>query len=312
MNDIKEEDKHIENEKLAQEDPSMDENKFEKTDDGYNHSEVPENPKEGFIERLKKKKGIWGTLAVVISIIIKFNSVIILALTKFKFLLVILKLSKFASTFISMFLMIVVYAKLYGWTFGLGFVGLLFAHEIGHYLGAKYINLNVSMPIFIPFVGAFITMKEQPRNASCEALVAVGGPILGSLTALLCFILYFATGKNFLLALAYVGFMLNLFNLIPVHPLDGGRIVSAISPKMWLIGIPLAIAATIKYFNPIMLIILFLGITQAYRQWKSPDKTYYTVKFSERVLFASVYFGLLILLGYGMVYINSLHININI
>jgi Zn-dependent protease len=270
-----------------------------------------EENKVGLIERLKNKKGAWASLAGALGVLLKFKSLIVLVLTKFKFLLVLAKLSKFGSTIISMLLMVWVYAKMYGWTFGAGFVGLLFAHEMGHYLAAQYINLPVSGPVFIPFVGAFVSMKEQPKNATSEAILAIGGPILGSLTALLCFVLYIIAGKEFLLALAYTGFMLNLFNLIPLHPLDGGRVVSVISPKMWLIGIPLGVVAAIRFFNPIMIMLLFLGVVQAYNQWKNPDKSYYEASLAKRLKFASVYFGLLILLGIGMFYIHGLHYTFN-
>lgn len=261
------------------------------------------------VKQLKNKKGIWGVLGSILALLLKFKAIIFLVLTKLKFLLVILKLGKFASTLISMFIMIAVYARIYGWAFGIGFVILLFIHEMGHYLCAKYIKLDVTLPIFIPFVGALIRMKEAPRDAVVEAKLAMGGPILGSLGSLICFLLYFPLKQNFLMALAYTGFMLNLFNLIPLHPLDGGRTVSAISPKLWLVGIPVGIVALVKFFNPIIVLLLVLGVLQLINQWKNPDKSYYEVLPSTRFAFAIVYFGLIALLGLGMTYIHSIHVN---
>lgn len=244
----------------------------------------------------KNKKGMWA-----------FWGGLLLLLNKFKFLFAFLKFGKFLTTFGSMFLMIWVYAKFYGWVFGFGFVLLIFIHEMGHFLTARRVGLNVSAPVFIPFMGAFITMKDQPRDAVTEATVAMGGPILGSVGALLCAALYPVTGQEIWLALAYSGFMINIFNLVPFSPLDGGRIVSAISPKIWLVGIPLMLAAAIKFFNPILFLLLFLGGTQMYRQWKSPNQEYYDTPLTSRIIFGCLYFGLVILLGVGMASIYGLH-----
>lgn len=255
----------------------------------------------------KDKKGLWGIIGIIIAVLVKIKSIIILIFTKLKFLLIFFKLGKFASTLISMILMILVYAKIYGWVFGLGFVILLFVHEMGHYLIARAVKLDVTLPLFIPFVGALISMKEEPRDAVTEAKVAIGGPLIGSLGALICFILYFYLKENFLMALAYTGFMLNLFNLIPLRPLDGGRIVSAISPKLWFVGIPIAVIALFKFFNPIILLLLVLGILQVINEYKNPNKTYYEVKPGTRWIFAFMYFGLILFLGIGIAYIHGIH-----
>lgn len=263
-------------------------------------------PKPGLIERLKAKKGIWSVLAGGLLFLAKFKFVIVLILTKLKFLLIVLKLSKFASTAISMTIMIWVYATIYGIKFGIGFVLLLFIHEMGHYAAARKLDMNVSLPLFIPFVGALINLREEPKDAVTEAKMAIAGPIAGSLGALLCYILYVVTGTHFFAALAYTGFFLNIFNLIPVHPLDGGRTVSAISPKMWLIGIAIGIVAVIKFFNPILLFILIMGVVQLISHWKDPKTDYYNVEPNMRIIFAILYFGLLILLGGAMVYTHGI------
>jgi Zn-dependent protease len=104
--------------------------------------------------------------------------------------------------------------------------------------------------------------------------------------------------------------MLNLFNLIPVHPLDGGRVVSAISPKLWLIGIPIGIIALFKAFNPIIVLLLILGVAKVIEQYRNPDKSYYEVKTSIRFIFALSYFGLMLLLGIGITYIHGIHSSI--
>lgn len=254
----------------------------------------------------KNKKGLWALLAGLFLLLSKFKFGLVFLFSKLKFVLVFLNLGKFLTTFGSMLLMVWIYARFYGWVFGIGFVLLIFIHEMGHFLTARRVGLKVSAPLFIPFVGAFISMKEQPRDAVTEATVAMGGPVLGTAGAFLCAAFYPITGQEFWLALAYSGFMINFFNLVPFHPLDGGRIVSAISPKMWFVGIPIILAAAIRFFNPILLLLMFLGITQIYRQWKDPNRAYYDTPFTTRIVFAALYFGLITLLGVAMAYVYNL------
>ena len=126
------------------------------------------------------------------------------------------KLSKFLVTGGTMLLSIFTYALVFGWQYAVGLVGLLFFHEMGHYLAARQRGLNVGVPCFIPFVGAWIELKEQPMDAETEAYVGIAGPMLGSAAAFVCYLLARETNSPMLLALAYAGFMLNLFNLIPL------------------------------------------------------------------------------------------------
>lgn len=266
-----------------------------------------EKDKGNFAERLKSKKGILGLLGSIVVILLKFKAITFLVLSKLKFIFILLKLGKFASTIGSMLFMIVIYAQIYGWAFGAGFVVLLLIHEMGHYMTAKAIKLDVSLPIFIPFVGAAIRMREEPKDAVIEAKLAMGGPLIGSLGALICFIIGFLLKQDVFVALAYTGFMINLFNLIPLHPLDGGRIVSAISPKLWLMGIPIGVIALFKAFNPIIVLLLILGVIKVVEQYRNPDKQYYKVKTSTRWIFALSYFGLMLVLGIAITYVHGIH-----
>lgn len=286
----------------------MDENMDKEKNEGLD-IKFTENPdvSNSLVNNVKEKKGFLAIIAVILAVLAKFKFALLFMLGKLKFLLIILKLGKFASTLGSMFLMIFVYAQMFGWAYGLGFVLLIFAHEMGHYIAAKKVNIDVSGPVFIPFVGAFINMKEQPKNAIVEAKIAVGGPILGTLGALICVILYMATDNHLFLALAYSGFMINLFNLIPLHPLDGGRIVTAISPKIWLVGIPVLLFISIKFFNPILILFLILGCVQAFKQWKEPNVDYYNTSISTKITFSLIFFGLIAFLGLGMYYIHNIH-----
>src|SRR6516225_3316319 len=176
-----------------------------------------------------------GPVAVVGVVIVKF-------LAKFKFVLPVLL--KSGGT---MLLMVWVYMQLWGWQFALGFVLLLLVHETGHLLAAKKLGLNVGAPVFIPFMGAFIALKEAPRNAWIEAQVGIGGPMLGTLGAAICELIYLATANPLFRGLAYTGFFLNLFNLSPIGFLDGGRIVTALSPWLWVVGFAIVLGMTILH-----------------------------------------------------------------
>lgn len=251
-----------------------------------------------------KKKGLLGILALVFAALMKGKFILIFLLSKLKFIFIFFKFGKFATTALSMLVTVGIYAALYGYKYALGIVGLLFVHEMGHYVIAKRVGLAVSGPVFIPFIGALIRMKEEPKDAVMEAQVAYGGPLFGSMAAVACLFVYWATGSELAAALAYTGFLLNIFNLLPVHPLDGGRIVSAVSPYLWLIGIPALIYLMIRSFNPILMLIVLLGLAQVYKLWKNRAelKVYYEVPFKERVQFAILYFGLVGSLGMGISY----------
>jgi Zn-dependent protease len=136
-----------------------------------------------------------------------------IALAKFTFVI-----AKFGSIFIT----IGFYALAFGWTFGIGFVLLILFHELGHYIEARREGLGPKLPVFIPFLGAYV---QYTRGHPWQTVkVAIAGPILGGLAALACYVVGKQRGSDQLLALAHVGFLLNLVNLIPVWILDGGAI----------------------------------------------------------------------------------------
>jgi len=114
------------------------------------------------------------------------------------------------------------YALIWGWQFGLGVVLLIFFHEMGHWLEAKREGLNPSWPVFIPFLGAYV--KYTRGNPWQTTRVAIAGPILGGVAALACYAVGKSQGSDLLIALAYFGFVINLFNLLPVSILDGGAV----------------------------------------------------------------------------------------
>ena len=174
------------------------------------------------------------------------------------------KLGKILLSGGSMLVSIAVYAQLYGWKYAVGFVLLLLCHEMGHYIAARQRGLEVGLPTFIPFVGAWINLKNQSLNAETTAFVGLAGPLLGSTGALLVYLVALQYQSHWLLAIAYAGFVLNLFNLIPVVPLDGGHVVAVVSPKIWILGIPLLVALYLWRPNPLLIIVTILALPKAW------------------------------------------------
>ncbi len=243
------------------------------------------------------KKFFGPALVVLVLIVNWFGKLKFLLLPVLKFFPAILKTGG------TMILTIWLYTLTHGWWFALGFVLLIFVHECGHLIAARRLGLKVGAPVFIPFMGAFIALKEAPRNAWIEAQVGIGGPLLGSLGALVCHAIYVATGVPIFKALAYVGFLLNLFNLAPVGFLDGGRIATALSPWLWLLGTGILIAMLVMHFNVLLLLILLLSLPRLFslfRKRSEEEQRYFEVTPRQRAGMALLYFGLAAVLTVGM------------
>jgi Zn-dependent protease len=209
-----------------------------------------------------------------------------------------------AKFFFSIFISAALYVWYGGWWFGIGLVVLLFVHEMGHVIEAKRQGLPVSAPVFIPFLGAAILMKEMPHDAWNEAKVGIAGPLLGSAGALALWIAGEAADSNPLKAIAFLGFLINLFNLLPVIPLDGGRIVGALHPALWAVGFLALLGLVFVRPNPLLLLILVFSGMELWNRWRvrnHPElQSYYRVKPAQRATMAVLYFGLAILLVIGM------------
>ncbi len=223
-------------------------------------------------------------------------------LSKFKYLAVILQIGKF-KTFLTMLISIWAYAMFWGWPFAAGFVALLFIHEMGHVIALRMMGIKATAPMFIPFMGAFIGMKEMPENAFGEAVMAYGGPLLGTLGAIGCAGAGLVTGNPFWYALAMSGFLLNLFNLLPISPLDGGRIIGVISPKLWILGLVGAIGLFYLTWSPIVALIIIMGSLQIYSSSKrttAEKARYYAVSMGRRVGMGLAFLALLTVTSIGM------------
>jgi Zn-dependent protease len=208
------------------------------------------------------------------------------------------KLGKLFTTGGTMIISVVVYAFIFGWKYAVGFVGLIFVHEMGHYWAARYRGLDVGAPTFIPFIGAWVVLKDIPTDAETEAFIGLGGPLLGTLGAVIVYLMAKSYELPWLLAVSYSGFFLNLFNMIPLSPFDGGRIVSVLSPRIWFLGVP--VLAALFWFrpSPMLLLIALLAAPQLWKAIKyrgdSPEaQTYYKVPTKTKIEYGTYYILLL-------------------
>jgi Zn-dependent protease len=245
----------------------------------------PVRPRSGAGELLRK---LAAPFLVLGGLVLKFGGLL-------------LKL-KVLTTGASMLVSVAAYAWLWGLPFAIGFVLLIFVHELGHVIELRRQGVPASAPLFIPFLGAVVGMKQLPDDAWKEARVALAGPILGSIGAAACWIAAEITGSEMLLGLAFVGFLLNLFNLIPIVPLDGGRAAGALHPAIWFVGLLLMIGLVVVNPNPLLLIIVILGALDLWNRWRARGEAgdYYKLSVGQRVTVAVVYLGLVLVLGVAM------------
>ncbi|MDC3424098.1 site-2 protease family protein [Aquibacillus sp. 3ASR75-11] len=218
-------------------------------------------------------KSPWGWLAVIGAFL----------LTKAKWLFVILKIGKFA-TLASMFISLWAYAVFYGWKFAIALVYLIFIHEMGHLVAAKIKKIPTSPAIFIPFLGAAIGIDPKKiDHAKTEFFVAYGGPLAGLISIFPAIALYLFTNDPYWVLVVQLGALINLFNLFPVSPLDGGRIVSVLSTNIWLIGLFILIPFLLISPDPILILIFIFGLVTWWKQFKEHTNIA-IMKYEETVL----------------------------
>jgi Zn-dependent protease len=261
-------------------------------------SDPPDDYERALYEE-RKQPLLKRTFGPVIAAIVAF-------LAKFKAILVLLPKLKLLTTTGTMFVSVAAYAWIWGLQFAVGFVALLLVHEMGHVIQLRREGIKASAPMFVPFLGAVISARSLGDNALAEARVGLAGPILGSTGAAACILVWHATGSDLWRALAFTGFFLNLFNLLPVVPLDGGRAMAAMAPWMWVVGFVALIPLVFLFHNAIMLLIVLFAGMETYRRWKlrknggAQQEAYYRVKPLDRALVAGVYLSLIALLVVGM------------
>jgi len=225
------------------------------------------------------------------------------ALTVGKWGAVVVKL-KFFTLVASMLASLWAYAWLYGWKFALGFVLLILVHELGHVVALRARGIEAGLPVFLPFLGAFVSMKQAPKSAYDEAVSGIAGPVFGVAASFGVLAVGQVYDSRLLLVLAYTGLLLNLFNLLPVIPLDGGRTVAALSPALWGLGLAMLLAYEVWRPSPIIPIILVLGAFEGWRRWKGRNEAatriYYTLSSQQRWQIGGSYLGLVAVILWGM------------
>ncbi len=205
----------------------------------------------------------------------------------------------------SMLLFIWADAQLFGWQLGTGVGVSILIHELGHVVMNRRHGLKFSAPMFIPFVGAVIAVKQFPADPKVEAECGAGGPAAGLLAAVACVGIGHVTNQPVWMSIAFLGFAINLFNMVPFWQLDGARIFSAIGPGNWnfiliaLFLIVLKAPSAIVWVFLVLLFLLRLGRTQEGRHNLALPIV--------RARIAVVYLGLLLALAYGAEHTRSAH-----
>lgn len=181
-----------------------------------------------------------------------------------------------------------------------GFVGITLIHEVGHAVAMRAKGLRAGFLVFIPFIGGAVTLKDQPRSSWDDALIGLAGPVAGTIASLVCLQFYKWIHDPLWLLIAFLGFALNLFNLLPLGMLDGGRISAAVTKWLWLFG---GAAVGYKVYdqpNPLMLAIAILAAFQVYASIvrERTDPRFYEITGTQRAAIACLYFALVIFLGH--------------
>jgi Zn-dependent protease len=234
------------------------------------------------------------------------GAALVALIAKFKAVLLLLPKIKILSTAGTALVSVAAYSLFWGWQFAVGFVVLIFIHEMGHVVALRRHGIKASAPMFVPFMGAVIWARSLGDDALTEARVGLAGPYFGAAAAAVVAIVGLATNSGLLEALGYIGFLLNLFNLLPVVPLDGGRAMAAMAPWMWFVGFGALVTLEFITPNPILLIICVVAAYDLYHRWqkrRSPtaaQTAYYRVSPRNRILVGVAYLGLIALLAVGM------------
>jgi Zn-dependent protease len=222
---------------------------------------------------------VGATLAAIAAFLAKFGALLLKV--------------KYVGLVLSMFVSIVAYSLLFGWSFAVGIVLLVLVHEMGHVIELRRQGVPASAPLFIPFMGAFVNMKGAPRSAFHEALSGLAGPLVGTAASAVVAFWANATGSRFLMALAFFGFFVNLFNLLPVLPLDGGRAVAALHPVLWLVGLVCLLVFEFLFPSPVVLIVLVLGGFELWHRWRNRNspasRAYHSLLPTQRLTIATIY-----------------------
>lgn len=200
------------------------------------------------------------------------------------------------------------YALFWGWRIAALVIVLLLIHEAGHAIAFRAFGLGVARIGFTPFIGAYAMSKRAASSAWVGAMCALAGPFIGGLGCLALWVYGHTQGSDLASAAAALGFLLNLFNLVPVVPFDGGAAAAAIHPYIWVVGVIALTGLALAFPNIIMWLFVAIALWQAWKMlkhYRSGDEEallyYRSVTTSQRIIVVVLYFGLAALLAIGMV-----------
>ncbi|MBV8688545.1 MAG: site-2 protease family protein [Candidatus Eremiobacteraeota bacterium] len=242
-----------------------------------------------------------GGVAVALALLLAKFKGLLLLLLNLKWLFYAKYFLTFGLTFL---LSLWVYALFFGWKFGLIFLVMLAAHEFGHFVAFRNYGLQVKLPTFIPLLGAF-TAGSMPRNAEQSAYIALAGPLTGLGASAICYAFGIYTHEKLWLAAAYLGAFINLFNMVPVPPFDGGGIAAVFSPRIWIYGFGAFIVAALLLHMPLLFVLLLglIGLPRALAGFKGHyDAAYYAVPPLQRTAVGLWYLGT----AFGLVYLMTI------
>jgi Zn-dependent protease len=244
-----------------------------------------------------------GVLVAVVVALLKLKALLLLLAAKLKLLIVNpfegFGAMQYGVAAVSMGVTVAAYAVKMPLRFAVGFVLITVVHELGHALMIRARGLRAGVMVFIPFVGGAVTLRDQPRTAYIDAQIGLAGPIAGTIASLISLQLFKWEGAPLYLAIAFAGFLLNLLNLLPVGPLDGGRISGAVSKWMWLFGGAVLLYKTVRQTNPLLVVLLLLSAFQVYNSIvHEKESGFYNVTGAQRATIAIIYFALIVFLGH--------------
>jgi Zn-dependent protease len=259
------------------------------------------------------RKAVSGFLLMLSILLLKLKAASLLLLAKFKPLFVNpfegFSAMQFSVAGGSMLVTVAAYAVKWPLGLVLGFVIITFIHELGHAVVIRARGLRAGVMVFIPFVGGAVTLKDQPRSAWVDAQIGLAGPMAGAIASLVALQIFKWTGNPLYLSIAFVGFSINLLNLLPIGILDGGRISGAITKWMWLFGGAALVYKTFTQGNPLLVLVLILAAFQVYSAIvNEKDSRFYEITGAQRATVAVFYFALLVFLGHqAMMTYDRLH-----
>ena len=204
----------------------------------------------------RRNRGIGAILAALVAFLLKFKVLLLIG-------------GKLFAISWSFLLSLWIYVVIFGWKLAVVVMVLLLAHELGHYFAFRAYGLPARLPAFIPLLGAF-TAGAAPDDLEQDAYIALAGPLTGLGLAAACFAIGDVTQDRFWFACADLSAFLNLFNMLPVPPFDGGRIIGAVWPPLWIAGFVLFIGFAILWHIPLLFIVIIgaLGLPSILAAWR--------------------------------------------